>query len=217
MRSPTNSRKYLVAVSVCAGLIAGVSAGALLQISTSRRIAVSSGSSSNTAREDRAMADTSNRLIALEREMSRLREARWQESSRQFSESEGLAEPVSTSAPEHSPASEQKLLETWNHRVSAHESEPTDPVWAAQAVVAFQRDLNRISGQLGFRVLKTDCRSSGCASSLEFASYDDAKKHFQPLLHAQYELNCGTEILLPEPQQERGPYQATILYRCDDS
>jgi hypothetical protein len=215
MQSPTSPR-LLVAACALTGLVGGLSASTAVQMMSFKREAPAAVSAAPKF-DGRTTVDT-GRLAELEAKVASLQAEKRQETKHSNTEpTVGTARP-SRAPPDRSAEAERKLLQNWEDKLSSHGSEPVDPEWAARAARAYERDLRDISAQVGFRLLKTDCRSSHCTSSLEFPSYDDAQKHFTALLNARYELNCSSEIVLPEPKHDHnGPYAATVLYTCEDS
>jgi hypothetical protein len=110
-----------------------------------------------------------------------------------------------------------QTIEDWYTRLAVHESETRDPAWAHETSASFDRDLESISAQAGFRFIRSDCKSSTCTATVEFDNYDHALNRFGNLLHHDYEVNCAREVLLPEPTDVETQYHATVLYNCPQS
>jgi len=51
---------------------------------------------------------------------------------------------------------------------------------------------------------------------MKWKDYDSARKSVKALIGHPYRINCGTEILLPEPTDMAAPYEATLLLNCSE-
>ncbi len=94
-----------------------------------------------------------------------------------------------------------------------HAREEVDPSWSRAATAMLRRDLERASdGQ--FRVVKVDCRTTMCLSTLEWPSYEQAKERALPLAASELELNCTRELLLTPPDDPKAVYQGSFFLNC---
>jgi len=81
---------------------------------------------------------------------------------------------------------------------------------------AFAEDLGRIAEAQSFRVVATQCRTRTCSGTVEWPDYATATAKYAALLYQHTQTNCAKEMVLPEPTNHTGAYQATILYSCDE-
>jgi len=110
-----------------------------------------------------------------------------------------------------------EMLAQWQDKLDRHDNEEIDEAWSAEATPRFETDLETIAGDAGFTTLDVQCMSSTCSATLKYESFRNATQGFADLLHHHYEENCTTEILLPDPEDPKAPYVATILYDCADA
>ncbi|MDI3290312.1 hypothetical protein [Polyangium sp. 15x6] len=104
-----------------------------------------------------------------------------------------------------------------HHReiVEAHERAPVDSQWAPRARTLLLDELRTMETSDGFSVRNVDCRTNTCTALLEWADYGQAVKGWGSAIEHVYKLNCGREILLPEPPDPGVRYQATMVFTCD--
>lgn len=107
-------------------------------------------------------------------------------------------------------------IERWEQVTSAFEKEPLDPAWAAETSSRFAADLTQLADENKLAFIDVACRRSRCKAVMEWPSYDEATAGFDKLLHHVYQINCGTETLLPEPGEGQSgqPYQVTVIFDC---
>lgn len=101
--------------------------------------------------------------------------------------------------------------------IAKHWASPVDPSWSGKSASSFQKDLGDVASKGKFDVVRVDCRSSSCLGTLEWSSYDDAKRNFENVLVHSYDVNCAREIFLPEPANAQARYQATAVFDCKKS
>jgi hypothetical protein len=117
-------------------------------------------------------------------------------------------DPAAQAAEEH---------EKFHGYLKDHAREPLDATWARSATGSFQGDLAELGTDKGFRVLNVDCRSSSCVGLLEWPSFDQAIKNYVSVVHQRYGLNCARGMSLDEPSDRSAPYQASVLFMCNES
>jgi len=106
--------------------------------------------------------------------------------------------------------------EEHEERLSRHREEAIDAAWARPTETALAADLEDLGHTSLFSVVRVDCRTTSCAAVLEWASYGDSiGRSLLPVTHF-YSVNCARAIYLPEPENERARYQATLTFDCND-
>lgn len=107
-------------------------------------------------------------------------------------------------------------LEWWENTRAAFEQEAVDPEWAYTTQQLFEADVAQLAEKDDFFVVETECRTTQCAVTLQWPSYDKAALGFTHLLHHTYEANCERYTLLPEPNEEDAgmPYEMTLIFNC---
>ena len=103
--------------------------------------------------------------------------------------------------------------------IAAHWFEPRDADWAGLAEAALWRGLLGAAGANEFSIVEVDCGAWTCIATLEWPSYTTALRTWRGLLQGDYEINCGREVLMPEPGPQQGlrPYRATIVFECQEN
>jgi hypothetical protein len=105
-------------------------------------------------------------------------------------------------------------LDAHRAAIAEHQRQPRDPRWASAAESAFRRDLTALQ-DLGADDVTVDCRMTTCTAELQWPSFHDAQEKYTNVLHAEMSMNCGREILLPQPEDATQPYRATAVFRCE--
>ncbi len=104
----------------------------------------------------------------------------------------------------------------WNARVESVQSEARDPVWASQAEFAFGNDFREKAPELGARLVRVECRTTGCLARVEWDSYDLAKARFRDLVHADYTTRCANSIDIGRVPDDRSrTHEATVVFQCE--
>lgn len=105
-------------------------------------------------------------------------------------------------------------LSLWSAKLAEHEAQAVDEGWSSQASRSFQAELTRLGEERGFLLVRTECKTTSCAATLRWPSFDAAVDGFAALLHAGYELGCARRTTLPEPDDPEQPYDSTLLFEC---
>jgi hypothetical protein len=90
--------------------------------------------------------------------------------------------------------------------------------WASATMPLSAADIEGLVEQAGFALVHTECRSTQCASVLEWPSYGKARQGFATLLHHPYQTNCVRHTLPPEPHEAaiNRLYHTTIVFACSE-
>ncbi|HEX2878924.1 MAG TPA: hypothetical protein VHO25_05245 [Polyangiaceae bacterium] len=132
-------------------------------------------------------------------------------------EGAGLPEPPEN-VEEHKQAVEQRFAQ----RVEEHFTEPEDSAWARPTERALESDFQKgvLTRAQNATLVEVSCRTTTCAATVEWAGYDKARSAWSELLHGDYSVNCGREIVIPDPPEGTPPdatYRATLLLNCEEA
>ncbi len=110
---------------------------------------------------------------------------------------------------------EPRMEDVIAERIAGVASEQVDSTWAPAARQSFQADLDTLSMQIGASVVDVDCRTKSCVATVEWQSYDDAKKTWKRLIHEPYKENCAVSMSVDPPADgNAASYQAKVLFEC---
>ena len=90
--------------------------------------------------------------------------------------------------------------------------ETVDPTWSSDEARGLAATLGVAAQAAGFDLVGVECKTTLCAATLGWPSYDSAKRGYGIVMHAG--AACVRSIFLPEPADTTGPYQATGYYDC---
>jgi hypothetical protein len=107
--------------------------------------------------------------------------------------------------------SRKKVIESWETSLDHHRQQRVDPAFSEHATAAFGTHLAKLSDELGFAVVGTDCRSASCEVSIEWPTYDQAMANRRRIKEPDM-LNCSLNTLLPTPDRADQPYVARVLF-----
>lgn len=128
----------------------------------------------------------------------------------------GAIQPVAAPPSEREFADDRRITTARHARaIEDHGREPVDIKWARRTESAFRSDLTKLGEAHGFSVVSIDCRTTTCASTLEWPEYGKAVGGWRDIVVARYESNCGKDIVLPEPDDPSHPYRATVVFDCE--
>lgn len=96
--------------------------------------------------------------------------------------------------------------------LARHVQQPRNATWAKKSESSLREDLTKLGQEKAFTVVAIDCRTTSCASTLEWETRTAADATFEDLLHAFYELNCERSIVLSRGDEE--PVRAQLLFEC---
>jgi hypothetical protein len=116
--------------------------------------------------------------------------------------------------PPDADAERKRLADLFATRRADHEREPDDPRWARATEAKLDTDLRALAGVRADRVVGVSCRTTSCLATLEWSSYDEARKASSDLATARYGAACSTWVHLPRPENTSGAYQATVYFDC---
>ena len=124
------------------------------------------------------------------------------------------------SAPEPETESPEEVHAKWvaayAAKIASVQREGRDPEWATRTERTFAQDLSRLEPESGARVLKVDCRTTGCLATVQWDSYPAAAEGWRTLLHRPYTQNCAITLDLPAASEApTGAQQATVVYQCE--
>ncbi len=94
------------------------------------------------------------------------------------------------------------------------ESEVPDPGWGVAAAAKLKEDLVAPGGERAFTTRAVECRSTMCGVTVEWPTYDSARREYRQLARRQYSLNCLRDIYVPIPGDASRPYTARLLLDC---
>lgn len=105
----------------------------------------------------------------------------------------------------------------WSSYVREQEAQPVDGRWASGASRSFLSDLSSLAAARRFDVVSIDCRMTACIGTLEWPSYDAAQAEYSDIVQAHYGMNCASAIRLPTPHDVLAPYQAKVVFSCEEA
>lgn len=114
--------------------------------------------------------------------------------------------------PEEIERMRQEMYQQWEDSLEHHQTQAIAPAFAGPAAQTLSDTLSKASKELGFSLVKVDCRTQSCAATLQYPSYTDAMRDPSRTLILPTDLNCATKIVLPPPQDMNAPYTANVLY-----
>lgn len=139
----------------------------------------------------------------------------------ELSSSSKVEEPAPRSAPE---AAEPLDPETarreetlwWEGVLKTHDQQGRDAAWAPKTEELFHADLAAVAAGRRFEATEIGCRTSSCAVTLKWPSYDrdEIRKDASFVAGHSYQENCATSISVPPPEDPSLPYQAKIVFDC---
>jgi hypothetical protein len=146
------------------------------------------------------------RMVALEDRLKRV------EARRLDSEASSAPEPEPPPpSPEEMRIGAQKADDVLH---SKYREEHADPKWATAAAASIRDTLNEIAKRGTFAVDGVDCKTTMCMAKFTWPSYQAARREF-PRVLALKKVRCATEINVPPPAKEDGPYEATLMLDCE--
>ncbi len=98
--------------------------------------------------------------------------------------------------------------------VDEHRGEPVDPAWAPAQERRVRGLFDVLRGPGHFDVTSVGCRARTCAVELEWASYAEARTHWEPAVTRPPSVGCASRIVLPDPVAPAQRYRATALLTC---
>lgn len=104
------------------------------------------------------------------------------------------------------------IFERWGNSLQYHRQQQVNPAFSVQAASAFNKNLDKISDELGFAVVGTDCRSQSCEVTVEWPNFDLARKNFRRVTELPESMNCSHDVVLPEPENPDTPYVQHVLF-----
>jgi len=137
---------------------------------------------------------------------------------RRVEELSARSEP-SDALPPSRPSTEEarrQLFQQHQQQLERHAREPLDASWAREAQGSFSSDFAALTQGQSFQVRGIDCRSTTCVTTLEWPSYAEATQGYALLLQHDYGMDCARSILLPEPADPTGRYQADLFLDCEN-
>lgn len=111
----------------------------------------------------------------------------------------------------------ERIVAMRRDRTEQFEFERADAAWAGQAAYDLRANLEKLGSKQGYATKSVDCRATLCRASLEWPSYREAQTTWRSVLHQTYEPNCATEVYVPPPDADEGPYEGTIIFDCSDA
>ena len=110
----------------------------------------------------------------------------------------------------------RKVDEGWAARLAAHDAAEVDTAFAAFAEPLLSENLKAMAGAAGgYELLGVDCRGDSCRARMLWDDYTLAIKSHRRLLVSPYDVDCSTDILLPDPDDAAAAYQGTFLLHCE--
>ena len=207
-----------VGAGIGAGLLASVLVRPAPEVSEPASHDIAAVTASEVQRARSGPSDLARRnakeLVRL-RELLELRDEPFEASPDEAVETE-LPETIDLS-PEELERQHAQLFEAWRGKIEGFANEPVDGAWAsvAEAKIADQVAV-LLEVDADFDYLGTTCKSDHCATSVRFANFGAARMGAKRLLHQNYKVGCGTEIMLPPPRDAEQPYDATLMHDCWD-
>jgi len=142
------------------------------------------------------------------------REERIQRLERRLEELSARTEPPPPPSRPSPEEARQQLFQHHQEQLDKHSREPVDPYWSRSAQDTFGADFAALVEGQTFAVRNIDCRSHTCVTTVEWPSYAAATQGYSLLLQHAYGMDCARSILLPEPADPRGSYQARLILDC---
>jgi hypothetical protein len=174
------------------------------------RVANSVPQSTGKAPQDPRVKALQLRLAALEAEV--------RQSKNGASEGEEPSKPETSDRDEFGGLDENKhreqLLARHEASIAGHQQQPVDHKWASTTATSFQADIGSFAEHAKLSLVSVDCRTTTCIATVEWASYENAIKNYERLLHFNYKANCQRQVLLPAPQDRSRPYRETVYFDC---
>jgi len=223
MTTSKSSIRFKLIAPMVVGIIAGVGATLLMsravQSSTdglAQTSALASASSKALTSKRVVDEDERGRVRALEERLHRLEERDEEGSTSSVAqnteEEQERADPSAAVVPDA-----KKDLEMFTAQLDKHSRQPRDAAWAESASGLLHEDFEKIGGELGFKVVNVDCRTTSCVGLLEWPTYRQAVESYLAIVGSRYALNCATGISLPEPDDPSAPYQGSVIFQCKKS
>lgn len=131
----------------------------------------------------------------------------------------GAAQTGAAPAPLSEAALEEQkraTLERHEALVKAHREEPLDPAWGPSTGSLVRSDLEKLAESSSFKVVEADCKTTTCASTLEWPTFGQASSEWRNVLHHGFQANCSRAVTLPDPPDPGAPYRATIVLDCEN-
>lgn len=116
--------------------------------------------------------------------------------------------------PPDAEAERKRLADLFAKHRADHEREPDDARWARATEARLDGNLRALAGVRANRVVGVSCRTTSCLATLEWSSYDKARKASSDLATAHYGAACSTWVHMPRPESPSGAYQATVYFDC---
>jgi hypothetical protein len=175
-------------------------------------------SSASNKADEAAGAELEQRIRRLEA-LGRGASAAGTEETEKADEAEGadLPDPPED-IEEHKQAVEQRFAQ----RVEEHFAEPEDRGWARPTERVLESDFQKgvLARAQNATLVEVSCKTTTCAATVEWSGYDKASAAWSELLHGEYSVNCGREIVIPDPPEGTPPdatYRATLLLDCEEA
>jgi hypothetical protein len=128
----------------------------------------------------------------------------------------GAAPPTHGFSQADQQAEQQRHAREYEETIRAHDREPVDGPWADKTARSLSSEMSRLSEAGRFAVTTVDCKTTTCKTVFRWPSYETALGAYASLLDHTYEANCTHTILLPAPPDPNAPYQATMLFDCEE-
>jgi len=111
---------------------------------------------------------------------------------------------------------QQRHVREYDEAIRAHDREPRDAPWADSTARSLSTEMASLSAAGHFSVTGVDCKTTSCKAGFRWPSYAAATETSSQLLNHMYEANCTHTILLPPPPDPTAPYDATMLFDCEE-
>ncbi len=123
------------------------------------------------------------------------------------------AQPVASAAPEPEPL---EPLELHKQSLADYAHEGVDPVWAPQTEKSIAADLTKSGSGGVFDVKSVTCHTTSCVASLEFPTFEAARRGWRRVLATNLESRCGTEVVLdPAPRDPSQRFGTQVVFNCE--
>lgn len=103
-------------------------------------------------------------------------------------------------------------LAEWYSLLALHATEARVADWAESREEALAEKLSTLSRKRGFDLSGVRCGSKTCTARARFKNYAAAVAGFQHLIEAQVGIGSSARTLLPEPDNPKLPYVASVLF-----
>jgi hypothetical protein len=109
----------------------------------------------------------------------------------------------------------ERTVRKFQEKLARHARDAVDPAWSPKTTRSFKDDLAKMTANGGFDVVRVDCRTTSCVSTLSWPSYGAASRSYSQVLVARYQANCSRDVILTPPADLMARHEAQVVFECD--